>query len=117
MYSIKSIISIMLLALVLASCSKEEDATPRVNDEPSGDVQGVINDQISGTSVVIFSDEKQGIFSVFETPHGAINVFVSLIVVWIDCFFSICGHSHGILTQLGVGTLMNLRHITLCYRG
>ena len=67
MYSIKQIISVLVLLVLIASCSEEQDTSPRVTEDPDvSDFQGVMNDVVNGAPVVVYSNQKQGIFSVFS---------------------------------------------------
>jgi hypothetical protein len=65
MYSIKKLIYLFVLLLAMISCSEEDQVTP-VEKGDLKQFQGLINDQVGNVPVVIYANEEQGIFAVFD---------------------------------------------------
>jgi len=65
MYLIKKSIYLLVLLLAMISCSEEEQVTP-VEKGDLKQFQGLINDQVGNVPVVIYANEEQGIFTVFD---------------------------------------------------
>lgn len=65
MYLNRKSIYLLFLFLTVSGCSEEEAVTPAEKDDVKR-FRGLINDQIGNVPVVVYANEDQGIFAVFE---------------------------------------------------